>query len=232
MEILFGYGASHLQLAQLKELLAHKVLLILAGPNAAGKGTIADLLLKDPSLRMNKVRLHTSRPVRLGETRDEDYFFISQETYENMQKDGEFLQWQRFPLSGCYGISTRVLLQTVERSKCVLIDTGIGATLGLKTLLEEHTIPYLDSFISPVPLGTLDSPKGIDAALSILRKRMLQRNRGESKSDMESRLDTAKMWLRQASRLPFHFVVNTDGKHEEAYHHILAMIRDHLCRCP
>ncbi|MBI3630875.1 MAG: hypothetical protein HY221_00880, partial [Candidatus Sungbacteria bacterium] len=68
-----------MELAQLKQLLKGKALLLLTGPNGAGKGTIADLLLKDTSLGIEKVCLHTTNPVRSNEGSEKEYFYISQE---------------------------------------------------------------------------------------------------------------------------------------------------------
>ena len=228
MERRFGYGISDPELQQLKALLRHTTLLILAGPNGVGKGTILNLLINDESLRVERIRLYTTKSVGTDETHDQDYFYVSQETYEEMRNNRQFLQWQQFPY-GCYAISIRVLFETLKRCSCAVIDTGVGASLDLKMFFQQHAIPYLDAFITPVALDTLVSPEGVDAALVILRNRMSRRKRGEADDDLKDRLDTAQRWLGQVSQLPFRsFVPNVEGHLDEAYHQISAMIRSRL----
>ena len=71
----FGYGISDSEIEQLKALLQHKVLFILAGPNGVGKGTILNLLLSDESLTVERVRLYTTKSVGMDGTHDQDYFY-------------------------------------------------------------------------------------------------------------------------------------------------------------
>ena len=227
MEPSFGYQISSSELARLAEFLKHKMLLLIAGPNGAGKGTLTNLLLQDTSLGVEKVRLCTTRPAGLNETDDEDYFYISERKYEEMRENREFLQWQKFPF-GCYGISTQALFVSLQRGSCIVIDTGVGAILDLKKFFQEHAIPCLGFFISPVAVETLGSPQGMSVAIAMLHERMTRRQRGESEGDIQDRLDTAKIWFNQVATLPLHVVVNADGKHDEAYRHMVAIIEDHL----
>lgn len=227
MEPSFGYQISSLELGRLAGLLAHKALILMAGPNGAGKGTVINLLLRDASLRIVSVRLCTTRPAGLYETRDGDYLYISPEKYEEMRKNREFLQWQNFPY-GCYGTPIEALFRALQCGLCAVIDTGVGAILDLKKFFQEHAIPHLDFFVSPVPLDILTSPGGLDVAISVLQKRILRRNRGETEGDIQDRLDTARKWLYQVSQLPFHFIVNAEGKQDEAYRHIAAITHEYL----
>lgn len=228
MNIRFGYSAACSELARLKELLTHKALLILTGPSGAGKGTIAASLLNDRSLEVERVRLHVVKPTKTMAADDAEYRYVSQTSFEDLRRAGEFLQWQKFPLSGYYGISIRVLFQTLQRSSCALIDIGVEAALGLQALLQQHGISHLACFISPVALDTLKSCDGVNVALSVLEIRMRRRNRGESECDLISRLETARQWLSEVLQLPLRVVENSDGKQDDTYRQVAAMIWDHL----
>ncbi len=68
------------------------LLFIVSAPSGTGKTTLVERLAQDvPHLHMS--RSYTSRPGRDGERNGVDYNFISRERFEEMARDGEFLEW-------------------------------------------------------------------------------------------------------------------------------------------
>ncbi|MEZ5564128.1 MAG: guanylate kinase [Gammaproteobacteria bacterium] len=66
-------------------------LLVLSAPSGAGKSTLVrELLARDPALRFSIS--YTTRPPRPGETHGKDYCFVDRITFEQMIRDGEFLE--------------------------------------------------------------------------------------------------------------------------------------------
>jgi guanylate kinase len=71
---------------------ARGLLFIVSAPSGTGKTTLVERLSQDvPHLHMS--RSYTSRPARHGERNGVDYNFISRERFEEMARDGEFLEW-------------------------------------------------------------------------------------------------------------------------------------------
>jgi len=67
------------------------LMLVLSSPSGAGKTTISRSLLdRDNNLSLSVSA--TTRPRRPGEVNGRDYFFVSEEKFKDMIRDGEFLE--------------------------------------------------------------------------------------------------------------------------------------------
>jgi hypothetical protein len=113
----------------------------------------------------------------------------------------------------------------LRKHPVVIVDTGIGATLDLIHKFQQYALPLSSFFILPLPLEEIQQPGGIDKAADVLKDRIIKRGRGESESDLQGRLDTARMWLGQTNQLPFTFIANSDGKQIVAYEKIVRAIK-------
>jgi guanylate kinase len=68
------------------------LLFIVSAPSGTGKTTLVERLAQQvPRLHMS--RSYTSRSARAGERDGVDYNFISRDRFEQMARDGEFLEW-------------------------------------------------------------------------------------------------------------------------------------------
>ncbi len=61
----------------------------LMGKSATGKDTIFKRLSEDDNLRLKKVIIYTTRPIRLGETQGKEYFFVSEEEEKELSQKGK-----------------------------------------------------------------------------------------------------------------------------------------------
>jgi guanylate kinase len=67
-------------------------LFIVSAPSGTGKTTLVERLVQCvPGLRMS--RSYTSRPARTGEQDGVDYNFITRQQFEDMVREGQFLEW-------------------------------------------------------------------------------------------------------------------------------------------
>src|SRR6185436_14335517 len=68
------------------------LLFIVSAPSGTGKTTLVERVVQRvPHLRMS--RSYTSRPARVGEKDGVDYNFISRDLFEEMIRNGAFLEW-------------------------------------------------------------------------------------------------------------------------------------------
>ena len=68
------------------------LLFIVSAPSGTGKTTLVERLVRDvPNLHMS--RSYTSRSARAGERPGVDYNFITRDRFEEMVRDGAFLEW-------------------------------------------------------------------------------------------------------------------------------------------
>lgn len=67
-------------------------LFCIMGKSASGKDTIFSRLTNDEGLRLAKVVPYTTRPVRAGEKNGQEYYFVSDEAYEQMGRDKKIIE--------------------------------------------------------------------------------------------------------------------------------------------
>jgi len=69
-------------------------LVVITGPSGVGKGTLKSRLLD--ALPLTESISATTRPPRPSETEGVEYYFLSQERFELLKKDGAFLESAEF----------------------------------------------------------------------------------------------------------------------------------------
>ena len=67
-------------------------MLVIVGPSASGKTEVVKNLIEHMS--MKKLVTCTTRTMRVGETNDVDYHFLTKEDFEERIKNREFVEWQ------------------------------------------------------------------------------------------------------------------------------------------
>lgn len=65
---------------------------LLMGKSTSGKDTIYRNLIEDESLFLKKVVPYTTRPQRSGETDGVQYFFKTEDEYQNLKKNGQIIE--------------------------------------------------------------------------------------------------------------------------------------------
>jgi guanylate kinase len=96
--------------------------IILVGRGGSGK----DFLRKKLESRNFKYAVsYTTRPPREGETNGIDYFFISDETAQEMISKGEFFEYVKFN-GWIYGTTMSQWLQKEDESVYIMTPTGLS----------------------------------------------------------------------------------------------------------
>ena len=106
------------------------LLFVLSSPSGAGKSTIAKMILEaDDGIGLSVSA--TTRPIRPGEVDGEDYHFVSNEAFEQMVRDGHFLEWAHV-FGHRYGTLKSEVIKQIENGRDVLLDIDWQGTQQLK----------------------------------------------------------------------------------------------------
>jgi guanylate kinase len=68
-------------------------LFIVIGPSRVGKNAILKCLMRRKSLGLRELVTVTTRERRVGEKEGKDYFFVSDDQFDKMIKQDEFIEW-------------------------------------------------------------------------------------------------------------------------------------------
>ena len=127
------------------------LMLVLSSPSGAGKSTISKALLKtDGDLTMSVSA--TTRPMRSGEVEGQDYYFIDQEKFEAMARDGEFLEHATV-FENSYGTPTAPVEKALSEGRDVLFDVDWQ---GTQQLAENALNDLVSVFILPPSIEELE----------------------------------------------------------------------------
>ena len=95
------------------------IMVILSSPSGAGKTTLVKLLSKNRNFQISIS--HTTRKPRPNEISDKDYYFISQEKFEVLIKNEEFLEHAKV-FNHFYGTTRSPVIEKLEKSENVIFD--------------------------------------------------------------------------------------------------------------
>ena len=95
------------------------VMIVLSSPSGAGKTTLVSLLSKIKNFEISIS--HTTRQPRPNEITDKDYFFIGEDEFKRLIKNGEFLEYAKV-FDNFYGTTRTPVIDKLDKGKNVLFD--------------------------------------------------------------------------------------------------------------
>ncbi|MBQ7655569.1 MAG: guanylate kinase [Clostridia bacterium] len=165
------------------------MLIVISGPSGVGKGTIfSRLLASDPSLTFSVSA--TTRAPRTGETDGVDYFFITDEQYQELVAQDAFLEH-----ATVHGHSYGTLKSQIEEK----LSKGLNVVLDIDPQGAKQVIAQWPECVSIFLLPP---------SYQKLRERLYGRNTDASE-EIERRLKNAKGEIEQAGMYQY-AVVNDD----------------------
>ena len=165
------------------------MLIVISGPSGVGKGTIfSRLLASDPSLTFSVSA--TTRSPRNGETDGVDYFFITEDKYQELVKQDAFLEHATVH-GHSYGTLKSQIVEKLEKGLNVVLDID---PQGAKQVMAQW----------PDCVSIFLLPPSYDK----LRQRLYGRNT-DATEEIERRLKNAKGEIEQAGMYQY-VVVNDD----------------------
>jgi len=187
--------------------MAKGFLMVLSGPSGSGKGTVSKALMERRDDIVFSVSTTTRKP-RVGEVDGENYFFQTEEKFQDMVKNGEFLEYA-FVHTNYYGTPKEFVMKEIEKGEIVLLEIDVQGALQIKKNYKEAVFIFL---LPP----TMDE----------LRDRIVKRGT-ETEEDINTRFANAFMELDFVGEYDF-FVVN--DKVENAVKDIEAIIHSERLR--
>lgn len=126
-------------------------LVVIVAPSGSGKTTMAKRLLQDfPNLAFSVSA--TTRPPREGEQDGQEYFFLSDEAFDERVEKGDFLEWETFYNGRRYGTLKPVVDRLLEKGYFILLDLEVNGAKNVKHIYGDRCLAV---FISPPSIEVL-----------------------------------------------------------------------------
>jgi len=140
------------------------VLFVVSAPSGTGKTTLCGMLLAE--FRDVKFSVScTTRPPRKGETEGREYHFVSRETFLEMVKRGEFLEWAEV-YGNLYGTPKEPVMQALREGKDILLEIDTEGAMQVKRNFPDAVL----IFIAPPSIKELErrlKSRGTDSEQAI-----------------------------------------------------------------
>ena len=172
----------------------------ISAPSGSGKTTLCKALqLVEPEIEWSIS--YTTREKRSIEQNGVDYFFISEEEFEDLIIQGRFVEWQNVH-GFYYGTSVSNLENAIKNDKTMLIEMDVKGSMSIKKLFPDQTFSI---FIMPPSISQLrerlrsrgtDSEKRINIRLKRFEEEMEFREKFDFVMINED-LDLAKIELQK-----------------------------------
>jgi guanylate kinase len=117
-------------------------LVVLAGPTAVGKGTVAEHIRAEYPQVWISVSA-TTRPPRPGEIDGLHYHFVDDETFERMARDGELLEWAVVHGRAKYGTPRVPVEKAIAAGQWPLLEIDLQGARQVRASMPEALFVFL-----------------------------------------------------------------------------------------
>ena len=163
-------------------------LFVVSAPSGCGKGTILGEVFKDRDAYFSVSC--TTRSPRTGETDGVNYHFISDEKFEEMIKNDEFLEYAGF-VGNYYGTPAGPVKENLEKGRDVVLEIETQGAFQIKKKIPDAVL----LFILPPSVAEL--------------KRRLNKRGTETPEVIEKRVARAKGEIEKSYQ--YDYVIMNDG---------------------
>jgi len=117
-------------------------LVVLAGPTAVGKGTVAAVIREDHPDVWISVSATTRKP-RPGEVDGVHYWFVSDEEFDRMIAEGELLEWAVVHRAARYGTPRRPVDEALRAGRPALLEIDLQGARQVRETMPEALFAFL-----------------------------------------------------------------------------------------
>ena len=177
-------------------------LVVLAGPTAVGKGTVSRYIRANyPNVLLSVSA--TTRAPRPGEIDGEHYYFVSDEEFDSMIAEGDFLEHATVHNASRYGTPRPPIDAALAEGKSVLLEIDLQGARAVKKAMPEALLVFL-----------------LPPSWEELVRRLVGRGT-ESAEEQARRLETAKTELRAQDEFDIKVVNREVG---QAAHEVVELL--------
>lgn len=169
------------------------LMFVLSSPSGAGKTTITRALLKQNDDLMVSISA-TTRDRRAGETQGQDYYFVDMQSFDQMVKDGEMLEYAKV-FGNYYGTPRQPVEQALSSGKDIVFDIDWQGTQQLAEIAREDLVTV---FILPPSADELEN-----------RLRHRAKDTRENEDDIRHRMEKANDEMSHYSEYDY-VIINRD----------------------
>ena len=149
------------------------IMLVISSPSGAGKTTLARKLLEqDDNIKLS-VSVTTRKP-RNSEENNKDYIFVNKETFKEMVKNNELLEFAKV-FGNNYGTPRKAVESRINNGKDVLFDIDWQGTQALREMEPKHLVSVFILPPSTEELETRLKSRGQDSDEEV-KRRMAEAN--------------------------------------------------------
>ncbi|MBI2979243.1 MAG: guanylate kinase [Chloroflexi bacterium] len=191
------------------DLTSRPLFIVLSGSSGAGKDAVL-AKLKESGYPLNYITTTTTRPQRPNEKNGIDYHFVSIESFQQMIKKEELLEWANV-YGNWYGVPKEPVRKALAKGQDIMVKVDIQGAASIKKILPEGIFIFL-------------MPPSKDELLTRLKQRHT-----ESPSELALRLKAAEEEIKQLPLFDYS-VTNRWDEIEQAVATIKAIITAEKCR--
>lgn len=186
------------------------LLIVISGPSGVGKDTIARAVIDERPDSFYFVVTATTRPPRPGEVHGVDYYFVSNDEFARMIDENELLEYA-VVYNDFKGIPKKHIREALLSGKDVIMRVDVQGAATIRKLIPNAIHVFL----------TTESEAELVSRLT--------ERKSEAPEDLSLRIATARQEMRRIQEFNY-WVVNRQGKLNEAVQHILSIIDAAHCR--
>ena len=113
---------------------------VISGPSGAGKTTLIDRLMESSPLLRRSISVTTRKP-RPGEVKGESYFFVGEDTFEEMKR-GKLIEWAEVH-SHFYGTPRDFVENTIEEGFDVVLNIDVQGGSEVKKCFPDALMIFI-----------------------------------------------------------------------------------------